>query len=102
MTGRKRRVRSIKALLIYSLSMLVVLTSAEEESIMENAEVLTPCHPTYCVDNQSVISNGFKSYFYADTTTASDGKSAEIMIDLKEIYSPRSLFLINTDRNDTE
>ena len=81
--------------------MLVIFTSAEEESIMELAEVLTPCDATYCVDNQLVISNGFKSRFYAETTTALDGKSAEIMIDLKEIYSPRSLFLINDVLNDS-
>lgn len=63
---------------------------------MAKARVLTPCDTTSCVDNQLVIGLGFKSAFYATQTAAADGLSNEIMLDLGDLYQPRSLFLINS------
>ena len=73
---------------------------------MDEATVLTPCDPDLCIDNQLVISNGYKSWFFIDeeATESSDGETAEIMINFGEIRTPHTLFLLNNcydDENQT-
>ena len=79
--------------------MLRTVVVAEEESILDTARVLSECDPTFCVNNQAVIEQGYRTYFYREDSPLSSSPatdyeySNEIMIDFQQARTPYSAMI---------
>ena len=81
---------------LHAVVNLQTLAVAEEESILDQATVLTPARSD--VDNQSIIERGFKSWFFDNEDDNGDG-SKEVLIDfVAQARTPISMLFLNTAR----
>ena len=80
---------------IRTLVMLRSVVVAEEESILDAAKVLSECDASYCWNNQAVIEQGYRTYFFREDSPAEAvvAKSNEIMIDFQQARTPYSAMI---------